>query len=94
MKELDLSLNGKSENLARYGLRQFVTGELEFRLSPRFLKDRAYREESAFRHLLSVMRWLRYQSEHPWMKLSDASEKVLADLLGFLRPRYRSGRRR
>ena len=84
LPELMLSVDGERVNLADHGLRQYITGKFEFRLAPRFHESSEFRDREVFRHLLSVLRWLRYQSENPGMELSEKSKAALGELMQFL----------
>ena len=75
--------NGKT-NLARWGAEQYLKGVFEFELNPDF-KAR----EPAFAKLKQVLRWIRYASENPNIKLAPQAEQQIGELISDLEKNHK-----
>ncbi len=75
IRELDIKRNGKTLNMTDWGVRQYLSGEFDFDLSPNSKNLDTYAK------LRQVLRWIRYSSEDPDMVLSETSKKAIRALL-------------
>lgn len=81
---LDVTIDGRRKNLAEWGAEQYLRQELDFR---RLL--RVGGKEDIYGDFRQALRWLRYISENPHMKLTRESASEIQQLLAPLLSTHR-----
>ncbi|MBN8539568.1 MAG: hypothetical protein J0L82_04200 [Deltaproteobacteria bacterium] len=75
LPQLNVEFDGKKINMGDEGLRQFASGQLDFRLNPSAVPGSG--TNNTFGLLRQALRWIRYLSEYPDSEVTPETDKTI-----------------
>ncbi len=79
LPQLNVDLDGKKINLGDEGMRQFASGQLDFRLNPSAVPGSG--TNNTFGLLKQTLRWIRYLSEYPDSEITPDTDKTIRTIV-------------